>query len=76
MHRTASEITATDRGTTPADRLAYSVAEAAAVVGISERRLWDRIRQRKIASYREGTRRLISRSALEAYVAAREAEAA
>jgi excisionase family DNA binding protein len=56
--------------------LAYSVAEAAELVGINERRMWDQVREGLIKSFRDGHRRLISRRAIEDYVAAREAETA
>lgn len=49
------------------------MADAAALIGISERYLWTLVRLRRIKSFRLGQRRLISRSALEAFVAQREA---
>jgi excisionase family DNA binding protein len=52
-------------------RLAYSVAEAAELIGISERRMWGRVRAGVIKSFRDGQRRLISRRAVEEYLAAR-----
>lgn len=72
MRRTTPVSTAIGDG----ERLAYSVAEAAELVGISERRMWDKVREKHIKSFRDGQRRLISRRAIEEYVAAREGEAA
>lgn len=75
MRRAKADHTAIDdSGPEPAERLSYPVADAAALVGISERRMWDLIRLRLIRSFREGTRRLISRRALEEYIAEREAK--
>lgn len=72
MRRTTPASTAIGNG----ERLAYSVAEAAELVGISERRMWDKVREKQIKSFRDGQRRLITRRAIEEYVAAREGEAA
>jgi len=55
------------------EKLSYSVPEAAEMVGISERRMWDRVREGLIQSYRDGHRRLISRRALEEYVSSKDA---
>lgn len=69
MHRTASSDSGTD-STVP---LAYSVGAAAKLIGLSERRTWDRVGTGEIESYMDGGRRLISRRALEDYVAKLEA---
>lgn len=54
--------------------LSYSVKDAAKIIGISPRRLWDHVKNKKIQTFRDGARRLISRRAIEAFIAAREAE--
>jgi hypothetical protein len=74
MRRTKTTYTAI-HGTElePDGRLAYPVPAAAEVIGISSRRLWDLIRDKKIKSFMAEGRRLISRKALEVYVAEREA---
>lgn len=74
MHRTAKDDTAIRDGEAKPERLSYSVAEAAELIGISKRYLFQRIKEKKIQTYRDGVRRLISRRALEEYIAAREAE--
>lgn len=72
MHRTASS----DSGADTTVPLAYSVGAAAKLIGLSERRTWDRVGAGDIESYMDGGRRLISRRALEDYVANREAASA
>lgn len=74
MRRTKTTYTAI-HGTElePDGKLAYPVTAAAAVIGISSRRVWDLIRDKKIRSFMAEGRRLISRKALETYVAEREA---
>lgn len=74
MRRTKTTYTAI-HGTElePDGRLAYPVPAAAAVIGISARRVWDLIRDKKIKSFMAEGRRLISRTALQAYVEEREA---
>ena len=71
MHRTDNADSVAD-DIIRDDALAYSVPDAAAVIAISERRLWDHIRAGKIRSFRDGSRRLISRKALEEYIDKRE----
>jgi len=73
MHRTNQGSTAIGDGEPDHERLAYSVPEAADLIGISARRLWDHVRTRKIKTFRDGTRRLISRQACEDFIALREA---
>lgn len=73
MHRTNPEVTAIDDGGSDPERLAYSVPRAAKLIGISPRRLWDHVRTRKIKTFREGQRRLISRQACMDFIAEREA---
>ena len=50
------------------ERLAYSIAEAAEVVGLSERKLRELLMQGEIASRKVGSRRIIPRRALEAWL--------
>lgn len=56
--------------------VSYRVPRAAELIGVSERRMWDMVRDRRIESFMAEGRRLISRRALEEYVAAKEKEAA
>jgi excisionase family DNA binding protein len=74
MRRTKTTYTAIS-GTElqPDGKLCYPVEAAAEVIGISSRRLWDLIRDKKIKSFKAEGRRLISRTALETYVTEREA---
>lgn len=76
MHRTTADLAATNgSGSDHDERLAYSVPAAAKLIGISARRVWDMVRTKKIRSFKDEGRRLISRRALEEYVAGREAAA-
>jgi len=81
MHRATTDHAAIDNGNRApsgapetTERLAYSIPNAAKAVGISARRMWDLVSGKKVTSFREGQRRLISRQALEEYIEAREAE--
>ena len=49
--------------------LLLSVEQAASAIGLSRTVFYDRMMRGKITSVKEGRRRLIPRSALEAYVA-------
>ncbi len=51
-----------------ADRLAYSVDEAAAVTGLSRDLLYDQMRAGKLAYLKVGRRRIITRQHLEAFL--------
>ena len=53
----------------PADRLAYSVDEAAAITGLSRDLLYDQMRTGKLAYLKVGRRRIITRQHLEAFLA-------
>jgi excisionase family DNA binding protein len=53
----------------PTDTLAYSVPMAARLLGIGPGRTWDLIREGTIGSFTDGGRRLVSRRALEDYLA-------
>jgi excisionase family DNA binding protein len=53
----------------PAERLAYSVAEAALVTGLSRDLLYDQMRTGKLAYLKVGRRRIITRRSLDAFLA-------
>jgi excisionase family DNA binding protein len=53
----------------PAERLAYSVAEVSFVTGLSRDLLYDQMRAGKLAYLKVGRRRLITRQNLEAFLA-------
>ena len=53
----------------PADRLAYSVDEAAAITGLSRDLLYDQMRAGQLAYLKVGRRRIITRQHLEAFLA-------
>lgn len=74
MHRTTNDHAAINGTDADPERLAYSVKEAAQIIGISARRLWDHVRNKKIRTFREGTRRLVSRRAIEEFITEREAD--
>jgi excisionase family DNA binding protein len=57
-----------------AQKLAYTIEEAASIVGRTRTALYDAICKGEIDSYRDGKRRMVSRRALEVYVARKEAE--
>jgi excisionase family DNA binding protein len=54
----------------PAERLAYSVDEAAQILGLSRDLLYDQMRRGKLRYLKVGRRRLITRQHLEAFLAA------
>jgi excisionase family DNA binding protein len=54
----------------PAERLAYSVNEAAQILGLSCDLLYDQMRRGKLRYLKVGRRRLITRQTLEAFLAA------
>ena len=56
-------------GEPPAERLAYSVDEVAAVTGLSRDLLYDQMRAGKLAYLKIGRRRIITRQHLEAFLA-------
>jgi excisionase family DNA binding protein len=53
----------------PAERLAYSVDEVAAVTGLSRDLLYGQMRAGKLAYLKVGRRRIITRQHLEAFLA-------
>lgn len=57
------------RGDTRPDALAYSVDEAAELIGVSRRTMYELIAQRRLNSIKLRGRRLITRSALEKLLA-------
>jgi excisionase family DNA binding protein len=56
----------------PSDALAYSVPMAARLIGVGPQRAWDLIREGAIRSFMSDGRRLISRHALDEYIASQE----
>jgi len=53
----------------PADKLAYSVDEAAHITGLSRDLLYDQMRTGRLAYLKVGRRRIITRQHLEAFLA-------
>jgi len=62
-------MTAISGNAAPAERLAYSVDEAAQITGLSRDLLYDQMRTGKLAYLKIGRRRLITRRGLEAFLA-------
>ena len=60
--------------TTTDKKLSLSVAEAALVIGVSQRTLEREIKTGSLPSFRIGKRRLIKRSSLEAWIRSQESE--
>lgn len=54
------------------DRMAYPVPEAAAIIGIGRTKLLEEISAGRLSSITIGRRRLVTRTALEGYLAAAE----
>jgi excisionase family DNA binding protein len=52
----------------PAERLAYSVDEAAQITGLSRDLLYDQMRAGQLAYLKVGRRRIITRKHLEAFL--------
>jgi excisionase family DNA binding protein len=57
------------------ERLAYSVDEAAEVIGVSRDHIYDLLRASRLKSIKSGRRRLIIKGQLEAYLASLECAA-
>lgn len=57
-----------DLGATLADRVAYSVAEAVLITGLSRDLLYEQMRTGKLSYLKVGRRRIISRRNLEAFL--------
>lgn len=57
------------------ERIAYQLDEAALALGMSRRQLYRLLDANELESFHEGRRRMVSRRALEAYVAKREEQA-
>jgi excisionase family DNA binding protein len=60
---------ATETTSIPPIRLAWSVDEAAHIIGISERKMYDIVRSREIQSIKLGGRRLIRHVDIEQFLA-------
>ncbi len=58
------------------DKLAYSVDEAAELLGIGRTLAYELIREKRLVSLKLGNRRLIARADLEAFVETLRGEAA
>lgn len=67
--------TATVGSADDVEQIAYSVTRAARLLDLSERKLWQLVKDGEIASYRVGTARRISRVALLEFVERQEAAA-
>ena len=65
--RTEKPVTENGNGQ-PAERLAYSVCEAATMTGLSRDLLYDQMRAGKLAYLKVGRRRIITRQHLEAFL--------
>jgi len=65
----ADENAASRNADPPGERLAYSVAEAAFITGLSRDLLYDQMRAGKLAYLKVGRRRVITRQNLEAFLA-------
>jgi excisionase family DNA binding protein len=57
------------------ERVAYSVAETAGAIGISQRTLWSRIKNGEIRVFKIGTRVLIAADELQRFIQTRTAVA-
>jgi len=53
----------------PANQLALSANQVAWLLGVSPNTVWNLLRDRRLPSFSVGRRRLISRSAVEAFIA-------
>jgi excisionase family DNA binding protein len=67
-HTTPSSDTSKQQPDPVAERLAYSVNEAALLTGLSRDLLYDQMRQGKLAYIKVGRRRLITRHHLEQFL--------
>jgi excisionase family DNA binding protein len=57
------------------ERLAFSIEEAAETLGVSRDHIYDLLRTGQLRSIKSGRRRLITRGAIEAYLALLESAA-
>jgi excisionase family DNA binding protein len=57
------------------ERLAYSVDEAAEIIGVSRDHIYDLLRTGLLGSVKSGRRRLITKGQLEGYLASQECAA-
>ena len=60
--------------TVKTESLAFPVEDAARILGLGERMTWKLIEQGELLSFKVGRRRLVSKRALEDFVARREQE--
>lgn len=51
------------------DRIAYSVAEAAGLLGLSREMIYDQLRAKRLRSVKVGRRRIITRQHIDAWLA-------
>jgi len=65
----AAEATTSQVCDSRAERLAYSVAEAAFITGLSRDLLYDQMRTGNLAYLKVGRRRIITRQQIEAFLA-------
>lgn len=52
----------------PEDKLAYSIEEAAKLLSVRRDSLYELIRSNKLGSFKVGSRRLVARQQLEAFI--------
>ena len=67
--RSAAELPNTQHDDGRAERMAYSVAEAALITGLSRDLLYDQMRAGRLAYLKVGRRRIITRQNLDAFLA-------
>jgi excisionase family DNA binding protein len=53
------------------ERVAYSVVEVAGFIGVSQRTVWQLVKDGELPHFRIGTRCLIPKTALERFIASR-----
>jgi excisionase family DNA binding protein len=65
----SAELPNTQRDDGPAERMAFSVAEAALITGLSRDLLYDQMRAGRLAYLKVGRRRIITRQNLDTFLA-------
>lgn len=76
MHGIAA-VTSPERGSAAslrADQMAYKVDSAARILDLSERLVWTLVKSGEIDSFTVGRSRLITREALQTFIARKQAE--
>lgn len=63
-----ADSTPTDGIASTDNRIAYRVRDAADVVGLSERQMWDLVQKGGVESFKIGTSRRITREALVSFI--------